>query len=86
MKKKIRVKNAFREAWDWFHALIGFLAVLVARFGFWFVGLAITLIFIAYESLQAESPESSYFDLVEFLCGAVVGYFFSRILASAVCP
>jgi hypothetical protein len=68
-----RVRNAFREPWDWLHFLLGFLS---AVFVFYPVSLFIVVAFIIYEALQAESPESSYFDLVEFLCGFMVGLIF----------
>jgi len=73
----MRIKNAFRCWSDWFHAYIGFAVVFLARLGFWLASVAILVVFVVYESLQAESVESSYFDLVEMLVGALFGFLFS---------
>ena len=68
------VKNAFKSIGDCVHAALGFLACLVniAPYG-WIPSLVIILAFIAYEALEAENPTESYFDLVEFICGFVLG-------------
>jgi len=67
-------RNAFREAWDWFHFLLGFLSALLLAFPFgWFSSLVLTVVFIVYEALQAESPIDSYMDIIEYLAGAYVG-------------
>jgi len=72
----MRKKNAFRRWTDWFHAFVGFVVVVLARLGYWLAGLVILVVFVVYESLEAESVEDSYFDLVEMLTGALIGYLF----------
>jgi hypothetical protein len=73
----MRKRNAFRRWTDWFHAFVGFVVVVLARLGYWLTGLLIVVVFVVYESLEAESVEDSYFDLVEMLTGALIGYLFS---------
>ena len=73
----MRKRNAFRRWTDWFHAFVGFVVVVLARLGFWLAGLVILLVFVAYESFEAETVEESYFDLIEMLVGALFGYLFS---------
>ena len=73
----MRRRNAFRRWSDWFHAFVGFVVVVLARLGYWLAGLLIVVVFVVYQSLEAESVEDSYFDLVEMLTGALIGYLFS---------
>jgi hypothetical protein len=73
----MRRRNAFRRWTDWFHAFVGFVVVVLARLGYWLTGLIILLVFVVYQSLEAESVEDSYYDLCEMLVGALFGYLFS---------
>jgi hypothetical protein len=72
----MRKKNAFRRWTDWFHAFVGFVVVVLARLGYWLAGLIILVVFVVYQSLEAETVEESYFDLVQMLVGALFGYLF----------
>jgi len=68
-----RTVNAFRKLSDIFHALLGFIAGIVnlAPYGY-IVSICITLIFVIYEALQAESPVSTYCDLTEYSVGFIL--------------
>lgn len=72
--EKVRKRSAFKEKWDWFHAFIGFLSAicLLVHYG-WISSLLIAVIFLIYESTQKEPPKKSYFDIVEFLVGFIIG-------------
>jgi hypothetical protein len=72
----MRRRNAFRRWTDWFHAFVGFVVVVLARLGYWLAGLIILVVFVVYQSLEAETVEESYFDLVQMLVGALFGYLF----------
>lgn len=66
-----RKENAFKRPTDIFHALAGFIAGIIIIFNglCCFVSFLFLLIYVIYQSLDAEDVFESFFDLVEFLVG-----------------
>jgi hypothetical protein len=68
---QFRRENAFKKWTDIWHAFLGFTAGLVARlipYGN-VIAFTMTIIYVVYQSLEAETPIDSYCDLVEYLVG-----------------
>ena len=71
---KLKIKKAFRQITDYFHALLGFIAAIHMLFPYGWTGtLAILTAFIVYESMQKEDPATSTQDIVEFIIGWLFG-------------
>jgi len=69
----LRMYNAFTDKTDVSHAILGFIACFLIIFPYgWILTFLVTLIFIVYQSLEAESRISSYEDLVEYASGFIL--------------
>lgn len=71
MKVHGRERNAFMEWSDIVHAFFGFISGLTIKFKP-LLSIIFIVIFIVYQALEAETPEQSYQDLVEFITGFIV--------------
>jgi len=77
-----KLENAFNEATDWFHFLLGLLsAIFLCLERPWiYLSILITLAFLFYEARQKESSYVSYSDFVEFIIGFVFGLITAKTL------
>lgn len=58
------------------HSVLGFIIPFLPHL----IGLLIFLIFLIYEVQEKENPISTVGDVVEFLCGFVLGLYFKGVV------
>jgi len=81
----MRVLNALKHYTDWIHIILGMLTKVLVIFSP-LLSLLILLTFIVYEALQRESKSESYFDLIEFLVGYIIGDIALSLLRAFILP
>ncbi|MCW1308314.1 MAG: hypothetical protein OH337_03840 [Candidatus Parvarchaeota archaeon] len=71
----MRPRNAFTSLDDFIHAIVGFAASILKSIHLYgvIISLIITLIFMVYQALEAESRVQSVEDIVEFTAGFIFG-------------
>jgi len=73
------LRKAFQKLSDIFHLALGIVAGLSLRFSYgWIISLAITLIFMIYQSVEIEKAIESYIDMLEYVYGFILGLIFTK--------
>jgi hypothetical protein len=68
---RFQPKNAFRSWTDIAHGILGFIVGAVKLYlplG-WLLAFTISIAYIVYQSVEAEPPQQSYHNIIEYLTG-----------------